>query len=103
MKKLLTSVFIFLFMSVAQASLSKDECLGAAQEVYAAQNVLNADKALFDMVTSKIKDTPAEAMGVSQEFKDFVLGLVSKLKAGGDPETAAKAAHQGCLAKLKAI
>jgi hypothetical protein len=104
LRKLLLAVLLSLAVLPFQAlAFTQDECAEAAQNVYAAQTLLNASKEIFDAATAKVESAPASDLEWSEELKSFILSIAKKLKPGADPQKVGMAVFEGCKANLKAI
>jgi hypothetical protein len=104
LRKLLASALLFLALLPFSASaFTNSECTELAEQLFAAQSVLNQSKEHFDAATAVIEQTPASEMGISDEFKQYMLSIAKKLKPGSDPQKVGMAVFEGCKANLKAI
>lgn len=103
MKKLLLGLLLAALPFLSVAAFSKAECVELAEQAFAAQSVLNQSKPAFEATTALIEQTPADEMGVPEEFKKYLLSIVKKLKQGDNPQTIGMVVFEGCMAKLKAI
>lgn len=102
LKKLLT-VLLGAVLSFQVAALTKDECREAAENLFAAQNILNVNPTLFKETHEGILADKPESYGWSPELYEFITKLASKLKPGNDPQKVGKAVFEGCVAKLEAV
>lgn len=96
-------VGFLMFLSMNAWALDKEECTEAAENIFAAQNVLNSNPAQFKAIHESILADKPESYGWSPELYEFITKLAGKLKPGNDPKKIALVVFEGCLAKAKAI
>jgi hypothetical protein len=78
-------------------AFDKHECMEIAQNVAAAQEVMNKSPEVFVQVHDKIKATPAAELEWTQKEKDAIIGIVDLLKPGNDPEKVGSAVYESCI------
>jgi len=72
------------------------ECKEIAENVFAAQSILNIDKSSLDETHAGVKATPAKELGWSEEQKEKILAIVDSLKPGQDPQKVGMAVFNAC-------
>jgi hypothetical protein len=94
---LLTAALSLSLLGTASAFTNR-ECAFIAEQVYAAQGLLNEDKAEFEAVKKALTQAGPEGTGIPKEIFDKVMAIVGSLKQGPDPEKMGMAAFEVCRA-----
>ncbi len=103
LRKLLCTALLTLLPLTSFAALSEQECITAAENVYAAQGILNQSPALFKQTHEQVLAGSPSDLGMSQELYELVTRAVSKLVPGSDPLKVGTAVFEGCKLNLKVI
>jgi N-acetyl-gamma-glutamylphosphate reductase len=94
-EKLFFAVLV-LVMSTPAGAFTTDECIEIAENVYSAQETLNAAPEKFKAIHESVKKSKAEEFGWSEEEYVAIVNIVDNLIKGTDASELGAAIYKNC-------
>lgn len=90
----------FSCLSAALPPFSDQECAELAEQVFAAQSLLNTSPDVFAALSEKVA-AQGEIEGMNPELYAILMAVVKKMRAGDDPKKVGMVVFYGCKNALK--